>query len=131
MIHHGVLDRYPNLTLVYHHLGGNIASMFGRVHVQLDANRWPQQDSVLDFDDFEQTLTDRIYVDTSGFFGYAAPLRAALEVFPSSQILFGTDTPYEPRSTGEARRFASTVSDVASKSEARRILGENARSLLT
>lgn len=130
VIHDGVLDRYPDLTLVYHHFGGNVASMLGRIHVQLDAGRWPGQDGVLDFDAFERTLTNRIHVDTSGFFGYTAPMRAALEVFPPSRILFGTDVPYEPRSTEEAQRFVSTVSKAASESAAQRLLGTNARDLL-
>ncbi|MDJ1433831.1 amidohydrolase family protein [Halostagnicola sp. A-GB9-2] len=131
VIHDGVLERYPNLTLVYHHLGGNVASMLGRVHVQLDPGRWPNQEATVGFDEFEQTLADRIHIDTCGFFGYAAPIRAALEVFPPSQILFATDAPYEPRSPNEVRTMATTVEEVTPESASHRILGENALDLLS
>lgn len=130
VIHDGVLDRYPNLTLVYHHFGGNVASMLGRVHVQLDPGRWPGQEATVGFDEFERTLTDRIYVDTCGFFGYTAPMRAALEVFPPSQILFATDAPYEPRSPAEVRTMAGAVEEVASEDASAGILGGNALELV-
>lgn len=130
VIHSDILNRYPDLTLVYHHFGGNIASMLGRIHVQLDPGRWPGQEHVVDFDTFVDTLTDRVFIDTSGFFGYESPLRTALDVFPASQILFGTDTPYEPRAPDEVDQMIATVEDIASGHERDRILGENAQNLL-
>lgn len=130
VIHDGVLDRYPDLDLVYHHFGGNIASMLGRVHLQLDAGRWPNQDHVKDFGEFKRQLAERVYVDTSGFFGYRAPVRDALEELAASQILFGTDSPYEPRTTTEGRQFVETISDVASDVDASQILASNALELL-
>lgn len=113
VIHEGVLDRHPQLTLVYHHFGGNIAAMLGRVHLQLAAGRWPGQERVKPWTAFVQQLRDRIYLDTSGFFGYEAPLRAALAEFPAERILFGTDYPFEPRDGDELSRLVETVDRVA------------------
>lgn len=130
VIHDGVFDSYPDLGLVYHHLGGNIASMLGRAHLQLDEGRWPGQEHVKTFDDFKTQLEERVYLDTSGFFGYSAPVRVALEELPSSQLVFGTDAPYEPRSTAEGRRFVETIEEVTSNADSRRILADNALELL-
>lgn len=126
VIHDGVLDRYPDLNLVYHHLGGNVAAMMGRIHLQLDDGRWPEQDHVKSFEAFKSQLEDRIYIDTSGFFGYRSPVRVALEEFPSTQLLFGSDAPYEPRTSDELRRFTTAIEDVASD----RVLSGNALDLL-
>lgn len=130
VVHRGVLDDHPDLNLVFHHLGGNIASMLGRAHLHLDVGRWPGQESIKPFEAFKAQLEERVYVDTSGFWGYHAPMRAAHEEFPASQILFGTDAPYEPRSVAELARHATVVMDVASDTDAAAILGGNALDLL-
>jgi predicted TIM-barrel fold metal-dependent hydrolase len=130
VIHDGVFERYPNLTLVYHHCGGNIASMIGRVQGQLDPGRWPGQEHVVPYEKFEETLRERVYIDTCGFFGHPGPLRDALELFPTSHVLFGTDTPYEARSHEEYREYISTVRATADADATQQILGENARQLL-
>lgn len=131
VIHDDVLDSYPDLNFVYHHLGGNITSMLGRVHLQLDEDRWPGQEHVKTFEKFKTQLEDRVYLDTSGFFGYSAPVRVALEELPSSQLIFGTDAPYEPRSPTEGRRFVESIREVTSTVDSSRILTENALELLT
>ncbi|WP_227380412.1 amidohydrolase family protein [Haladaptatus halobius] len=130
MIHTGVLDRYPNLTLVYHHLGGNIASMLGRIHLQLDAGRWPGQEHVKPFEEFNSQLHERIHVDTSGFFGYTQPLQTTLAEISETNILFGTDYPFEPRSADELASFVETVHAVTDDDTADRILDKNVRDLL-
>lgn len=130
VIHDGILDRYPDLNLVYHHLGGNIASMLGRVHLQLDDGRWPGQEHVTDYPEFKTQLEKRVYLDTSGFFGYTAPVRIALEELPASQLLFGTDAPYEPRSVAEGKQFVRAIEDVTSNVDSGKILADNAIELL-
>lgn len=129
VIHDEILDRYPDLNLVFHHLGGNIASMLGRIHLQLDSGRWPGQDNVKSYSEFIDQLTHRIFLDTSGFFGYEQPIRSTLDSFPSSQLLFGTDYPFEPRSSEELAAFTDTVSAVAGETS-EQILRTNAERLL-
>ena len=130
LVHSGVLDSYPNLNLVYHHLGGNIAAMMGRIHLHADAGRWPLQDTMKPFPEFKAQLEDRIYVDTCGFFGYHAPIRVALEEFPATQLLFGTDYPWEPRDPEELAQLADSIAEAATQEAAERILGGNALDLL-
>lgn len=130
LVHQDILDDRSDLNLVFHHLGGNIASMLGRAHLHLDIGRWPNQDEVKPFHEFKRILEERVYLDTSGFWGYHAPFRTTLEEFPSSQILFGTDAPYEVRSAGELHDHAKSVAENASKTDADSILGGNTLDLL-
>lgn len=131
VIHQGVLDDFPDLDLVYHHLGGNISSMLGRIHLQLDSGRWPGQEKVVSYDEFKRYLEERIYLDTSGFFGYHRPLRTTFEELPTSQVLFGTDYPFEPRSSDELATFAESIGSTLSRQDARKVHSENAQQLLT
>ena len=131
MIHMGILDEYPDLDLVFHHPGGNIASMLRRLHLHHVIGRWLGQDAIKPYAEFKAQLEERVYIDTAGFFGYHAPVRTALEELPSSQVLFGTDAPYEPRTDDELDSIVSVVEDVASSTDASQVLGGNALDLLT
>lgn len=130
VIHGGVLDRYPGLNLVYHHLGGNIASMVGRIQLRLEKGHWPGLDDLKSFGAFSAQLAERIYLDTSGYDGYRGPLRTALETLSGSQLLFGSDFPYETRDPETFGELVESVERVASPEEADRILSGNALDLL-
>lgn len=130
VVHSDILESYPDLNLIFHHLGGNISSMMGRLHLHTDEGRWPNQSNMKSFEEFKRLLEERIYIDTAGFFGYQMPIRAALEEFPVSQILFGTDMPWEPRSEAELRGFVEAIEESSTQSSIDRILGENALDIL-
>jgi predicted TIM-barrel fold metal-dependent hydrolase len=130
VVNSGVLDRYSDLDLVFHHLGGNIASMLGRMRGDTMADRWPGADRLKPYDEFREQLAERIFIDTSGFYGDPTAFRAALQVFPSSNILFGTDFPYETRSEADFERIISTIEQLCPYPDARDILGRNAVDLL-
>lgn len=135
-IHTGVLDRFPDLNLVYHHLGGNVASALGRFHNQYEKfspEGWMGEDPgepFKEYPEFLAQLEERIYVDTSGYYGYPGPLRNALEVFPTSQLLFGTDFPFETRTHEDFDDNVYPVIDQASRRDASAILGSNTLDLL-
>lgn len=129
VVHDGILDCYPDLKLVHHHLGGNKASMLGRIHLRPDDGRWPRQEHVKPYSEFKRQL-EQLYVDTSGFFGYRSLIRNTLEEFPSSQVVFGTDAPYEPRNADKLSAFAEAIRDVTSVHDSRRVLTTNASELL-
>lgn len=131
VIHDDVFDRYDGLNLVYHHLGGNLGAMIGRIHLQLDPGRWPgRQESVTAYDSFVAQLREHVYMDTSGFFGYSRPLETALSAVPPSNVMFGTDAPYEPRSAAELSLFIETVDGVVASEDTGAVFGETALDLL-
>lgn len=129
-IHDGLFDRYDELTIVWHHLGGNIAAMLGRTHLHADSSRWPNQDDMKSYPEFKAQLEEHVYIDTCGFFGYTAPIRTALEEFPAENLLFGTDYPWEPRSPEELDQLAKAIGESGTREDVRRILGGNALEVL-
>lgn len=130
LIHEGIYDEYPNLSLVFHHSGGNIASMVSRIRLQLDEGRWPGLDDLKSYREFESQLTSRVYIDSSGYFGDRAPFSSALDVFPASNVLLGTDFPYETRAAETFDRFIESFESECSDSDVEKILGRNAFDLL-
>jgi predicted TIM-barrel fold metal-dependent hydrolase len=129
-INAGVFDRHPELNLVYHHFGGNIAGMMGHIDLHLDEGRWPGQDDLKSPAAFRTQLCENVSVDTAGFFGYPGPLRSALEEFPAENVLFGSDYPWELRDPGELSGAVETVVASTNHVDARKILGENALNVL-
>lgn len=130
VVHSGLLEEYPNLNLVYHHLGGNIAAMLGRLHLHIDEGRWPLQEGMKPFPAFKSALENRVFFDTCGYFGYHAPITTALTELSASQLLFGTDYPWEPRDAAELESFVDTISESTTRDQAKGILGGNALDLL-
>jgi predicted TIM-barrel fold metal-dependent hydrolase len=130
VVNSGVLDKYPDLNLVFHHLGGNIASFFGRICGDTGPSRAPETGKFKPYDEFREQVEERIYLDTSGFYGDLAAFRATLEVFPPSNVLFGTDFPYETRTPEDFHNIISTIEELCPRTETRDILGQNALDLL-
>lgn len=131
VVHQDVFARYPDLNLVYHHLGGNLGATMGRIALQLDRGRWPgRQDHVKPFEEFRAELEAHVHVDTAGFFAYRTPFEAAVEELPVENVLLGTDTPYEPRTAAELSRFVDVVDETLPREDARKVLFENAMDLL-
>lgn len=131
VVHDGVLDRYPGLTLVYDHYGGNISSQLGRVRYRLYPDRWPGETGEMKpWADFRAQLEERIYLKMSGFYGHHVPLVAALEALPAERILFGTDFPFEVRSAEELSMAVAEVERHASRTDCARIFGGNLDDLL-
>lgn len=135
VIHTGVLDRYQDLHLVYHHTGGNIASMLGRLRNQFakfPPAEWfdDPPEPVKTYPAFKAQLESRIFVDTSGYDGDPAVFRNALTAFPTSQLLFGTDFPFETRTKADFERMLAPVEAELPQGEAAGVLGGNALDLL-
>lgn len=138
-VHTGVYDRHPDLNLVFHHNGGNIAAMMGRAHNMLEMfppEKWFNQKGetldaqVKDFDAFQKQLEERVYIDTAGFYGYNNVMRSSLMEFPTSNVLFGTDFPFEVRSKEGFEDMITVVERETGSPDTERILSGNVLDLL-
>lgn len=128
-IYEGVLNAYPELKLVYHHTGGNLASLLGRVELHLRDGWWPNQEKLPSREAFFGDL-EKIYVDTAGFNAAHTPVRAAVETFPTTNVLLGTDCPFEARTVDDMAAFVDAIEDCTDTETGERVLGGNALELL-
>lgn len=95
MVFSGIMDRYPNLKVVSHHLGGGLVPFFmGRTEetyeISRQVNRLGRQLPKPLFDYFS-----RFYYDTA-VGGSVPAIRCAYEVFGSDHLVFATDAPNGP-----------------------------------
>ncbi len=97
----GLLDRYPRLKIITHHLGGMIPYYDGRVGPGLDVLGSRTSD-----EDYSKILTSLkrphldymrdFYGDTALFGGGIHAVRCGLEFFGAEHVVFATDTPLGP-----------------------------------
>ncbi len=80
----GVLDRYPELRLVFAHFGGGMAGYKERIVRSSYRFKLPRA--------FEQYF-DLLYFDMAGFEGSPIALRCALEGIKPERMVFATDYP--------------------------------------
>ena len=90
----GALDRHRGLKLIVGHMGEGLAAMFGRCdRVFADEARERLTRTV------SQTLTDQVWVTTSGFFDLP-PLLTLLMAFGADRVMFSVDYPFSPNAAG-------------------------------
>jgi predicted TIM-barrel fold metal-dependent hydrolase len=90
----GALDRHPRLKLIIGHMGEGLPTMFARcdqVFADEARNRLTRTVS--------QTITDQVWVTTSGFFSLA-PMLPLLMTFGADRVLFSVDYPFSPNQRG-------------------------------
>jgi aminocarboxymuconate-semialdehyde decarboxylase len=102
LVFSGAFDRWPNLTVVTHHLGGIIPYVAGRVGHGWDqlGKRTSDQDYFALLKSLKKRPIDyfkMFYADTAEF-GALAPTRCGLDFFGVDHVLFASDCPYEPES---------------------------------
>ena len=101
MVFSGLLDRYPTLKIITHHLGGMIPYYDGRVGPGLDVlgSRTSDEDYSKILPSLKRPHLDYLhdfYGDTALFGGGAHAVRCGLEFFGSDHVVFATDTPLGP-----------------------------------
>lgn len=119
----GVLDRFPNLTIIIGHMGEMLPFWAWRMDHRLNIEGWykslPCQRSIKDY------LTSNFYVTTSGFF-HTPALQHAIATMGVNRILFSVDYPYEDNK--EASDWLDSVP--ISEEEKHQIAYDNAAKLL-
>ncbi|MGH7611627.1 MAG: amidohydrolase family protein [Candidatus Dormibacteria bacterium] len=97
----GVLERYPDLRFVTHHMGGMVPYYAKRI--EAFAERMVEEYSRLGMAHQSQDLRTPVLEQLRRFYndsvsnGSASALRCALDFFGPEHILFGTDFPFGPQ----------------------------------
>lgn len=104
LIYGGVLDEFPDLKLVFSHLGGGISGLKARLKavqpwvVHTDKMKRP-------FDAY----FSKIYFDTAGFPMSSEELKCAMINIGPDQILFGSDYPADYITYDDVKKFKDMV----------------------
>ena len=101
MVFNGLLDRYPNLKIITHHLGGMIPYYDGRVGPGLKVlgQRTSDEDYSKILSSLKRPHMDYLhdfYADTAMFGGGVPATRCGYEFFGADRVVFATDTPLGP-----------------------------------
>ena len=101
MVFSGLLDRYPKLKIITHHLGGMIPYYDGRVGPGLKVlgQRTSDEDYSKILPSLKRPHMDYLhdfFADTAMFGGGVPATRCGLEFFGPDQVVFATDTPSGP-----------------------------------
>ncbi|MBI2860850.1 MAG: amidohydrolase [Chloroflexi bacterium] len=134
LVFSGVMERYPNLKVVSHHLGGGMIPFYwGRILETYDPDNQSQN-----YGGRAPVLPKPLYAYFSRFFydtavgGSVPAIKCAYEVFGGRQLVFATDSPWGPGS-GEARlaEYPGIIRSLDIPEEDKNdILAGNARRLL-
>jgi uncharacterized protein len=131
MVFNGLLDRYPRLKIITHHLGGMIPFYDGRIGpgLQVLGSRTSDEDYSKVLPSLKRPHLDYMhdfYGDTALFGGGIQAVRCGLEFFGADHVVFATDTPLGPitPTIDTIRRL-----DIAD-ADRRKILAGNAERLL-
>jgi aminocarboxymuconate-semialdehyde decarboxylase len=121
LVYAGVLDRFPGLSILTHHLGAFVPMMAARIAgVTATLQRssdWSLPEPVLAY-------FRRFYGDTA-VNGFAPALAAGREFFGADRVLFGSDYPFVPIELSLNPLRAWELPEA----EKQQILGGNARRL--
>lgn len=131
LVFSGIMERYPGLKVVSHHLGGGLPFFWGRTMETYDPVGVRIQPFAVDLPKPLFDYYSRFYYDTA-VGGSAAAIRCAYEVFGADHIILATDAPWGP-GTGEIRlqTYPQAIKSLGlSEAENRKILGDNIRGVL-
>jgi uncharacterized protein len=101
LVFSGIIDRFPNLKIVTHHLGGIIPYFEGRV-----GHSWDQLGARTSDEDYElilKRLNKRPLDYFKGFYGDTAlagaraPTICGISFFTPDRVLFASDCPFDPQ----------------------------------
>lgn len=111
----GIFDRYPNLSIITHHMGGMIPYFEGRV-----AHGWAQLGTRTSDVDYSVVLKNlkrphldyfhMFYADTA-LFGAKDATILGLKFFGADHVLFASDSPFDPEKGSAYIRWTIEIID--------------------
>ena len=131
----GYFDRFPNLKIITHHMGAMIPYFSGRTGPGLDQLGARTYDE--DLTVFSRRLKKRpqeyfkmFYADTATF-GSRSAMECGLDYFGADQVLFASDSPFDPeKGPGYIRETIRCIEELPISAEDRtKIYEGNARKL--
>jgi uncharacterized protein len=132
----GYFDRFPNLTVITHHMGGMIPYFAGRIGPGLDqlGVRTDDEDLTVHLKRLKKRPYDyfkMFYADTA-LFGAKDAMECGLKFFGADQVVFASDFPFDPeKGTFNIRETIKDVDGLPiSDADRRKIYEGNARRLL-
>ena len=133
----GYFDRFPNLKIITHHLGAMIPYFSGRTGPGLDQLGARTEDE--DLTVYTRRLKKRpqeyfkmFYADTATF-GSRSALQCGLDFFGADQVLFASDSPFDPeKGPGYIRETIRCIEELPiSSTDRQKIYEGNIRRLCT
>lgn len=136
MVFWGLFDRYPEIKIITHHMGGMVPYFEGRVGWGLDSlgRRSDDPDDRAALGRLARRPYDyfRMFHADTALFGALPATECGLAFFGSERVLFATDFPFDPQGgalfIGETVRVIEHVT--ASLEDKQRVFEGNARRLL-
>ncbi len=133
LVFSGILERYPDLKIITHHLGGVTPYHMARVSYFMQAAEMRFGVDMMPEGEFTRSWEDyykMFYADTACY-GCTPTLMCGHSFFGADHMLFATDFPYD--SLGGSRLVPETVRSIeemsVSAAERRKIYQDNARRL--
>jgi uncharacterized protein len=135
LVFNGTFDRFPDLKIITHHMGGMIPYFEGRV-----GHGWDQlgtRTSDVDYTALLRSMKKRpidyfrsFYADTA-LFGARAATRCGLDFFGADHVVFASDMPFEPAPGMYARETIEVIESLGlSAADKHKIYCGNAQRLL-
>lgn len=111
----GLFDRYPDLKIITHHLGGMIPYFEGRVGPGWDqlGTRTSDEDYSLVLKRLKKRPLDyfRLFYADTAVFGSKEATICGLKFFGPQRVLFGSDSPFDPEKGSAYIRWTIEIID--------------------
>jgi predicted TIM-barrel fold metal-dependent hydrolase len=136
LVFSGLFDKYPEIKIITHHLGGMIPYFEGRVGPGWDqlGARTSDEDYTLLLKKLKKRPLDyfRLFYGDTALFGAREATMLGLKFFGAERVLFGSDMPFDPEKGSAYIRWTIEIIDrlEISPSERQAIYEGNARRLL-
>ena len=130
LVFSGIMEKYPNLKIVTHHLGGMVPFYAERIRQFTQVMRIGEEKPVLKKDAIDYFRM--FYADTA-IYGNPTALKCGHEFFGPDHVLFGIDFPLGDTEHGD-RNYRQTINAIEqmdiTEEERKKIYEDNARKLM-